>query len=319
MREAVLLSALPLLGALLALPPCRKVPTSPLRAAAAAAQTAPLQSGPRLSNATPLISAKWTGAVMESNNPYWEQAFSQPYFDNTTKRDVTTTVGQSAYLHCRVRNLGDRAVSWIRKRDLHILTVGLQTYTNDQRFQSLHSDGSDEWTLKIGSPQLRDSGTYECQVSTEPKISLSFHLSVVVSKAAILGNPELFLKSGSDINLTCQVVATPDPPSFIYWYRGPNVVNYSQRGGISVVTDKQTRTSTLLIARAQPEDSGNYTCSPSSSDPASVLVHVLNGEHPAAMQHGNSSSGATPPASTQALFLVVCHLVWTLCWQQCER
>lgn len=102
--------------------------------------------------------------------------------------------------------------------------------------------------------------------------------SVTVSKAAILGNPELFLKSGSDINLTCQVVATPDPPSFIYWYRGPNVVNYSQRGGISVVTDKQTRTSTLLISRAQPEDSGNYTCSPSSSDPASVLVHVLNGK-----------------------------------------
>lgn len=42
---------------------------------------------------------------------YWEQPFSQPYFDNTTKRETTTTVGQSAYLHCRVRNLGDRAVS----------------------------------------------------------------------------------------------------------------------------------------------------------------------------------------------------------------
>lgn len=43
---------------------------------------------------------------------YWEQPFSQPYFDNTTKRETTTTVGQSAYLHCRVRNLGDRAVSF---------------------------------------------------------------------------------------------------------------------------------------------------------------------------------------------------------------
>lgn len=26
-------------------------------------------------------------------------------------------------------------VSWIRKRDLHILTVGVLTYTSDQRFQ----------------------------------------------------------------------------------------------------------------------------------------------------------------------------------------
>jgi len=92
---------------------------------------------------------------------------------------MTTTVGQSAYLHCRVRNLGDRAVSWIRKRDLHILTVGILTYTNDQRFQSLHSDGTDEWTLKVSSPQVRDSGTYECQVSTEPKISQAFRLNVV--------------------------------------------------------------------------------------------------------------------------------------------
>ncbi|XP_054285390.1 uncharacterized protein LOC129001963 isoform X2 [Macrosteles quadrilineatus] len=247
------------------------------------------------------------GAVVDTNN-YWEQPFSQPYFDNSTRREVTTTVGQSAYLHCRVRNLGDRAVSWIRKRDLHILTVGILTYTNDQRFQSLHSDGTDEWTLKVSSPQLRDSGTYECQVSTEPKISLAFKLNVVISKAKILGNPELFIKAGSDINLTCVVLQTPDPPSFIYWYRGAHVINYSQRGGISVVTEKQTRTSRLLIARALPADSGNYTCSPSSSDSASVLVHVLNGEHPAAMQHGNSSSSAVTRL-LPTLLLALCHIL----------
>ncbi|GLH05669.1 Uncharacterized protein GBIM_11241 [Gryllus bimaculatus] len=123
------------------------------------------------------ILSAWS--VVEHHAPYWEQPFSQPYFDNSTRREMTTTVGQTAYLHCRVRNLGDRAVSWIRKRDLHILTVGILTYTNDQRFQSLHSDGSDEWTLKVSSPQVRDSGVYECQVSTEPKISQAFRLNVV--------------------------------------------------------------------------------------------------------------------------------------------
>lgn len=70
-------------------------------------------------------------------------------------------------------------VTWLRKRDLHILTVGILTYTNDQRFQSLHTEGSDEWTLRITTPQPRDSGTYECQVSTEPKISQTFRLNVV--------------------------------------------------------------------------------------------------------------------------------------------
>ncbi|KAF2878904.1 hypothetical protein ILUMI_27264 [Ignelater luminosus] len=121
------------------------------------------------------------------HNSYWEQPFSQPYFDNSTRREVTTTVGQTAHLYCRVRNLGDRAVSWIRKRDLHILTVGILTYTNDQRFQSLHTDGSDEWTLKVTSPQTRDSGIYECQVSTEPKISQAFKLNVVGKPLSLSG------------------------------------------------------------------------------------------------------------------------------------
>lgn len=232
-----------------------------------------------------------SGLVISEVPPhYWETPYSQPYFDNSSRREVTATVGQAALLHCRVRNLGDRAVSWIRKRDLHILTVGILTYTNDQRFQSLHSEGSDEWTLRISSPQPRDSGTYECQVSTEPKISQGFRLNVVVSRAKILGNAELFIKSGSDINLTCLAMQSPVPPSFIYWYKGKRVMNYSQRGGINVITERSTRTSKLLIAKATSADSGNYTCSPSSSDSASVVVHVINGEHPAAMQHGNSSA-----------------------------
>lgn len=72
-----------------------------------------------------------------------------------------------------------KQVSWIRKRDLHILTVGVHTFSNDARFSALHADGSDEWTLRVSPAQPRDSGAYECQVSTEPKISLSYRLTVV--------------------------------------------------------------------------------------------------------------------------------------------
>jgi hypothetical protein len=70
-------------------------------------------------------------------------------------------------------------VSWIRKRDLHIMTIGILTYTNDQRYQAIHTEGSDEWSLRVTSPQPRDSGVYECQVSTEPKISQAYRLNVV--------------------------------------------------------------------------------------------------------------------------------------------
>jgi hypothetical protein len=44
---------------------------------------------------------------------YWDESYAQPYFDNSTKRDITVTIGQTATLHCRVRNLGDRAVSLV--------------------------------------------------------------------------------------------------------------------------------------------------------------------------------------------------------------
>lgn len=70
-------------------------------------------------------------------------------------------------------------VSWIRKRDLHILTFGQVTYTNDARFSVIKSASGDMWTLRIRSVQLRDAGLYECQVSSEPKISKAVRLKVV--------------------------------------------------------------------------------------------------------------------------------------------
>lgn len=66
----------------------------------------------------------------------------------------------------------------MRKRDLHILTSDTFTYTGDQRFSVLHTTGSDDWDLKIEYVQQRDSGIYECQLNTEPKINMAFFLEV---------------------------------------------------------------------------------------------------------------------------------------------
>ncbi|KAF7394978.1 lachesin-like isoform X1 [Vespula maculifrons] len=70
-------------------------------------------------------------------------------------------------------------VSWMRKRDMHILSAGILMYTSDLRFLVIHPENSENWTLQIKSPQERDSGVYECQVSTEPKMSLNYTLNVV--------------------------------------------------------------------------------------------------------------------------------------------
>lgn len=54
----------------------------------------------------------------------------------------------------------------------------------------------------------------------------------------------------------------------------------SNRGGVSVVTEKGIESSSsLLIQNARPADSGKYVCRPDNAEPATVNVHVLNGEH----------------------------------------
>ncbi|XP_036344934.1 zwei Ig domain protein zig-8-like [Rhagoletis pomonella] len=102
----------------------------------------------------------------------------RPYFDDVNPRNISTVADEPAILRCRVKNKGNRTVSWMRKRDLHILTTNIYTYTGDQRFSVVHPPGSDDWDLKIEYAQQRDSGIYECQVNTEPKINLAVSLVV---------------------------------------------------------------------------------------------------------------------------------------------
>ena len=53
------------------------------------------------------------------------------------------------------------------------------SYTNDARFSVIRSANGDTWTLRIRSVQVNNEGLYECQVSSEPKISKSVRLKVV--------------------------------------------------------------------------------------------------------------------------------------------
>lgn len=84
-------------------------------------------------------------------------------------------------------------VSWVRHRDIHLLTVGRYTYTGDQRFRSINQPPSEDWTLQIKYPQIRDSGIYECQISTTPHISQYIHLQVVGECDLITTNVSSFI------------------------------------------------------------------------------------------------------------------------------
>ena len=106
--------------------------------------------------------------------------------------------------------------------------------------------------LEIKPTTHRDSGRYECQISTTPPTShvvylkiagtyriiinfilniakhfnilcannvsyLIFHIMFLEPKTAILGGPDIHLKEGSTMNLTCVITDSPEPPSYIFW------------------------------------------------------------------------------------------------------
>ncbi|XP_042892578.1 zwei Ig domain protein zig-8-like, partial [Penaeus japonicus] len=146
-------------------------------------------------------------------------------------------------------------VTWMRVRDLHILTVGLVTYSADERFQVLHSGETDDWTLQVQYSQPRDSGAYKCQVNSDPKIVRNVYLSVTDKRLLdgqiykmppshdkkggygtyIIGSAERFLQAGSSLALVCVITHTQAPPTAVLWFRDDTELDYdSPRGGISL-------------------------------------------------------------------------------------
>uniref|UniRef100_T1JPL2 Ig-like domain-containing protein n=1 Tax=Tetranychus urticae TaxID=32264 RepID=T1JPL2_TETUR len=230
----------------------------------------------------------------------WDDPTFKPYFDDNNVDNVTTQLGKTAHLHCKIRQLGDRTVRTIIHFHLNnchkiydqfcasflistfafqLNIIGRYTYTSDQRFTCIHLDDSDDWTLEIKYVQKDDAGIYECQVSTEPKMSLSIKLGVVAAKAIIPEGPELFVEVGVTVNLTC-LISEPSssPPVYVFWYHDGTVINYdSPRGGdIKVTTDRSSSAvSRLTIIESRPSDSGEYSCKPSYADFANATLHVV--------------------------------------------
>ncbi|XP_019764460.1 zwei Ig domain protein zig-8 isoform X2 [Dendroctonus ponderosae] len=209
------------------------------------------------------------------------------HFATENNTVVTAQTGSTALLPCVINNIGDGTVSWIRRKDYYqLLTVGLTTYSSDDRFQTIHLQHSEDWTLQIKFVQQRDAGMYECQVSSHPSTSIFVQLNVVEARADIEGPSEKYLKPGSGLRLQCTVLQSTEPPAYVFWYHNNRMINYDVDRGINVTTELSEKSSTLTITNAATRHSGNYSCFPSNAQGASTYVHILNGENPAAMQHG---------------------------------
>ncbi|KAG7156732.1 Limbic system-associated membrane protein-like 1, partial [Homarus americanus] len=138
-----------------------------------------------------------------------------PRVDMAHSGNVSSVQGRTASLRCRVLQRANKTVSWIRHRDLHLLTVDQYTYTTDQRFQSV---------------QLRDQGIYECQIGTTPPKSHFVTLHIIEPRTEILGGGDVHVNTGSTINLTCLV---------LYHARSPHTLTWLHQGKIAGTSHSQ--------------------------------------------------------------------------------
>ncbi|KAF9410055.1 hypothetical protein HW555_010749 [Spodoptera exigua] len=131
--------------------------------------------------------------------------------------NVTVAVGRDAALTCRVDNLQSFKVAWLRVDTQTILTIAAHVITKNHRVSVSHGDGA--WTLTLKEIGPSDGGRYMCQVNTEPMMSQTHQLQVVVPPDIDddASSSEVLVKEGDNAALRC--VASGTPPPNIAWRR----------------------------------------------------------------------------------------------------
>jgi len=232
----------------------------------------------------------------------WAEIEKQPYFLPTTTV-ITIQEGGHAFFTCKVENLYNQTVSWIRSKDSYMLYIGDVKFVDDDRFELLSGNGYGDWTLRFRLIREADAGSYECQISTSPKLSQTFTLNVVVPHVSIAGDKEMHVEDGSSVVLKCTVSDYLKRPTYIFWYLNEqrlvpsqdigiedNVQSSSSKLGIGSQSwmdskqDSNSLFSILSVREANGKFSGKYSCVPDNLRPASINVHVILDENPAAMQ-----------------------------------
>ncbi|KAK2585652.1 hypothetical protein KPH14_010272 [Odynerus spinipes] len=207
--------------------------------------------------------------------------------------EVVAQKGSMAILPCKITDPGAGMITWVRRKDRQLLTLGANRHSIDKRFSVRHTNtGTLDWALEIQTVQLGDAGIYECQVTSHP-IQRSFaRLKITEAYSIIPGAPDLHVKQGSSLRLECQLMAATEPPQYLFWYRQGRMINYDDEPGVKVELTKSG--SILMVNKTKPAHGGNYTCKASNAKPAYVMVHVIEEEEKPAAMHGGDRRNLSP-------------------------
>ncbi|XP_055711592.1 lachesin isoform X1 [Phlebotomus papatasi] len=188
--------------------------------------------------------------------------------------NLTVTQGRDVSFTCVANNLGEYRVAWIKSDSKAILAIHTHMVALNPRLSVTHN-GHNTWKLHISHVQLNDSGSYMCQVNTDPMRSQSGYLSVVVPPD-ILNQPDTnsatqeegITPEGGTVQLVCSATGVPMPS--VQWRRegGKDIVLRNEGRDKQVI--KHVDGERLTLHNVQRTDMGAYLCIASNGVPPSV-------------------------------------------------
>ncbi|XP_070168245.1 lachesin [Polyergus mexicanus] len=180
----------------------------------------------------------------------------------------TVIQGRDVFFTCVVNHLQSYKVAWIKSDSRAILAIHTHLVAHNNRLSVTHN-GHNTWKLHVSNVQKNDSGTYMCQVNTDPMRSQMGYMAVVVPPDIIDDETAngMVTHEGGNIRLRCVATGLPEPT--VSWKRedGRNIIlrEDGQKQSVKSFTGE-----TLELTGVLRQEMGMYLCIASNTVPPTV-------------------------------------------------
>ncbi|XP_025424137.1 lachesin-like [Sipha flava] len=184
----------------------------------------------------------------------------------------TVTQGRDIYFTCTVNNLGNYKVAWIKSDSKAILAIHTNLIAHNHRLTVTHN-GHNTWKLHVFNVQKNDTGSYMCQINTQPMILQTGYLDVrippnILDETDIEG-PGSAAMEGGTIRLRCRSTGKPEPK--VHWKRKDNRHIVIRSDGAREKQDSAiVKGDTLELSNVHRTDMGKYLCIAKNNVPPTV-------------------------------------------------
>ncbi|XP_077285503.1 dpr-interacting protein lambda [Arctopsyche grandis] len=188
----------------------------------------------------------------------------------------TVTQGRDVHFTCVVNHLSEYRVAWIKSDSKAILAINTRMVAINPRL-SVTYNGHNTWRLHVANVQANDSGTYMCQINTDPMRSQTGYLKVVIPPDILNEDEEgsggVALEGGA-IRMKCIATGTPEPT--VTWKRDPGKsIIFRHENGRERKAIPSHEGPVLHLSYVQRTDMGLYYCIASNGVPPTVSKRYI--------------------------------------------